>query len=281
MQQEQITFRDQTSNTLYYCTAKKGQTITIICLPALGVRASYYFDLIEKISAAGFHSITIDWRGNGASSERPSRKNDWGYSTLLADIEELIQRSKELFPNTKIVTLGHSLGGQLSCLLTAKSPELIDELVLIACCSVYYKGWEGFGQFKILAASTIFYPLSLLFGYFPGHRLSFGGKEAVTLMRDWSRNGRNGHYKLTNSMFDFDAQLAKVEKRITAISIDQDTFAPPSAMANLYRKFSKNSSIKHLHLTKKETGVAKLNHFSWVKSGEIIADILKERFLDK
>jgi predicted alpha/beta hydrolase len=56
-------------------------------------------------------------------------------------------------------------------------------------------------------AGMFFYPLSRLLGYFPGRVIGFGGREARTVMKDWTHNLKTGSYKLTTSIFDYDSAL--------------------------------------------------------------------------
>ena len=65
--------------------AREAGAPVLVCLPAMGVRASYYAPLARAISAAGLHAVTSDLRGLGTSSLRPTRACDFGYEEILTD----------------------------------------------------------------------------------------------------------------------------------------------------------------------------------------------------
>ena len=56
----------------------------LLWLPALGVAARHYLPLAEALAARGVDTRLHEWRGNGSSSLRASRTQDWGYRELLA-----------------------------------------------------------------------------------------------------------------------------------------------------------------------------------------------------
>jgi len=274
MQTQHIQYQDNSNNQITFFPAENDTNITFLCLPAMGVRASFYKDLASTLSQKGYNCLTVDWRGQGHSSIRSSRSINFGYGDLINDLKEVIEHAEDIFPDTKKVILGHSLGGQIGCLLMARYPTLIDAIMPIASCSVYYKGWEGRGQLKIKTVANSFYLISKIVGYFPGSIIGFGGREARTVMRDWCRNARNGKYIVTHSDFDYDSALQQLKKPLLAISVEGDNFAPYKAVQNLYGKLHPDSPITHLVITKKESGIDKLNHFSWARQPKHVVDMI-------
>ncbi len=274
MDLKRIIYRDRTENKISVYPSNKVNEITFICLPAMGVKAKYYDLFARNLSEKGFNVITADWRGLGHSSIRASRKIDFGYKDYIQDLGELIDHSNNWFPNSKKIIVGHSLGGQIGSLFAAQFPQLVHGLILIASCSVYYKGWSKLAAFKVRLAGTIFSPISLLYGYFPGHKVGFAGREARTAIKDWSYNARSGKYKPINSDFDYESALQLLSKSVLSISIENDYLAPKKAVENLYKKYNSNTDILHKHVTIEETGIAKLNHFNWAKQPDFIAGLI-------
>ena len=275
----QIIYRDKTTNQAQLFSSSNAD-ITIVCLPALGVRATYYESFLEVWQSKGFNAVTIDWRGNGHSSERPSRKNNWGYEVLVQDLKAFLEKVNDWFPNTKKVLVGHSLGGQLGCLLTARYPQLFDKIIIIACCLVHHSGWQEMGGVsKIKLVGNIFYPVSKLVGHFPGTTIGFGGKEAQLVMKDWCHNALTGKYELENSDFDYETALKKVKIPFLAINIEGDNFAPVLATENLYQKLSSELPLQHFIITKKETVISNLNHFNWAKNPDYFVEVMKNWLL--
>ncbi|MEM6377220.1 MAG: hypothetical protein AAF705_03345 [Bacteroidota bacterium] len=144
----------------------------------------------------------------------------------------------------------------------------MDNLILITACNVYYKGWKN--QAQVILAGRLFPIISKLFGYFPGNKIGFSGREAMTVMRDWSSNALTGKYKLSGSSFNYDQALQKLEKKILSFSVQDDKLASLNAIDNLLRKFHKNSNITKLHLTSEQTQIEKLNHFNWAKKSDFV-----------
>lgn len=272
---KEIKYSDNTKNVLTVFSAKEKSDITLICLPAMGVRASFYDTFAENLNSLNYNVITTDWRGQGKSSVRASRSTNFGYENIIGDIKETIDYADTWFPNTKKVIVGHSLGGQLGSLYASRYPEEISGLVLITSCNVHYKGWEKGTAMKLRFAGNLFYPVSKVIGHFPGIKIGFGGKEARTVMKDWCNNALNGKYEITNSDYDYENALDKLSKPVLSISVESDILASKRAVENLYKKFGTSSTISHLHLNSSETGISPLNHFSWAKEPEYFVNLVK------
>jgi len=273
----EITYRDKTTNRVSVFEADKPNNIVCICLPAMGVRASYYKTFANKLAIAGNTVITADWRGHGYSSQAASFKTDFGYEHYITDLDDIVHFCRQKFPGRKIVFIGHSLGGQMQSLYISRFPQNCNHLVLIAANSVYYKGWNKKISRKIKMAGMFFYPLSRLLGYFPGRVIGFGGREARTVMKDWTRNLKTGSYKLTNSFFDYDSALKEATPNILCISFENDKLiAPKQAVINLLNKFSHAANKEHLHFTADQIGIPNLNHFNWAKQPTPLVGIIDE-----
>ncbi len=237
----------------------------------MGVRASYYHHFAQALQAQGITAITADWRGQGSSSLRASREVDFGYEELVQDLHELITEIRgTLQPSQSLIVVGHSLGGQIASLCSARYPQDLDGLVLLAACLVHYKGWAGWQAQVIRLAGHLFYPLSRVVGYFPGKIIGFGGREARTVMYDWCYNLLYGSYRLAKSNFDYEAGLKRAQLPVLAISIKSDRYAPQQAVENLRQKFSSNTQREHRHLDLGESPSHKNPHFYWVKGSAII-----------
>lgn len=279
MEKREIHYSDKSINRVTIFQRKESCRITLICLPAMGVRASFYELFALKLSEQGFNAITADWRGHGHSSVRPSRRIDFGYEDIIRDLKELIEQTDLWFPNTKKILVGHSLGGQIASLFTSRYSNIIGGLILITSCSVYYKGWSKGIALKLRLAGIIFYPISRIVGHFPGDRIGFGGKEARTIMKDWCHNASYGKYKLANSEYDYELALNNLRAMVLSISIDDDNFASKDAVKNLHEKFNDESAILHLHLTSAETKISNLDHFNWAKKPDYFVQLIQNWIL--
>ena len=257
----------QTSINIFTSIGANSLASVIILLPAMGVRAAYYQPFAQEIANRGYHVLTTDLRGLGYSSVRASRKNDFGYFHILEyDLPAVFQAAKERFPNHPLYLMGHSLGGHMAILYTALHPEQqLSGLLFVAAGYPYYKSWGKWRAPLMWLATQGFYAISKLIGYFPGKYIGFGGKEARTLMRDWSYLARTGKFKITHYEHDFEALIREIQIPVLSISLEGDTFAPPKAVKGFNAKLKK-AGLTHLHLSPKLN--ESYNHFTWVKKNK-------------
>ncbi len=268
-----IRMKDATRSTITRFT-REAEAPVVICTPAMGVRAAYYEPLALNLCRNGLNVVTVDLRGLGASSVRVKRGIDYGYHEMLtADWPAVVKAVRQHYPRNRIFLLGHSLGGQLNVLYASLYPEQIDGLVLVASCSVFYKGWPLPARYGIWLGTQSAWVLAVILGYFPGRRIGFGGTVARTVIRDWARNARTGRYVLTKSPHDFETRLKTLCRPVLAISISGDGFAPARALDNLCRKFPA-APLTRWHVQPGELEPEGLDHFGWVRHcGPIAARI--------
>lgn len=276
MEIREIRYRDGAYNKATVFAATQTTDATFVCLPAMGTRASYYRTFASQLSAQGFNVLTVDWRGQGHSSVRASYTTDFGYKEMIDDVRELVTQVDHWFAGTKKIIIGHSLGGQIGSLFAARYAAMVDRLVLITSCSVYYRGWDKSTAYKLRVAGNTFYPVSRAIGYFPGGKVRFGGRESRTVMKDWCRNALSGKYELTHSTYDYEKALQSLSKPVLSISVENDRLASKQAVTNLYEKFGATSSVSHVHLTSATTGLSPLTHFSWAKSPQYFVNTIQD-----
>ncbi|MGB1242991.1 MAG: hypothetical protein ACPG49_10750 [Chitinophagales bacterium] len=157
----------------------------------------------------------------------------------------------------------------MAILYAALHPQQLKGLLLTAAGYPYYKSWGKWRGLVMLLLTQMFYGISKIMGYFPGKYIGFGGKEARTLMRDWSYLARTGNFRITGSSQDFETLIAGVQLPVLSISFEGDDFAPPKAVKGFNSKLEK-ASLTHLHLSPKAG--EKFNHFNWVKKNEDVLE---------
>ena len=239
----------------------------VVCFPAMGIRASYYRPLAEALCRQGLRAVTVDLRGNGSSSVRASRSCDFGYREIVElDIPAVLTAVRREVTGDLLV-LGHSLGGQLACLAVAADPRQVTGVVLVASCSVYYRGWSFPRNLRLLAFFHTANLSAQLFGFFPGYLVRFGDREARRLVRDWSRQGRTGRYRVAGSRLDYEALLSTLDLPILALSFTDDTYSPRRAVEHLLGKMPA-ATATHLHLPPEDLGNREVGHFGWVRHAE-------------
>lgn len=264
-----------TNEISVYRTVENVNTVVLV-LPALGVRASYYKPLCIALAQKGLHATTVDWRGNGTSSVRPSYEVNFGYKELLEDTVAVIFQLDKIFPQSKKVIIGHSLGGQIGSLFISRHPLLVEQLFLVAACNVYYEGFIG-QEKKIKRAAKWIPIISTFFGHFPGKWVGFGGREARGVMSDWSDNALTGLYEPAREDFNYEKAMSLCTNPVTAISLEGDDMAPKEAVANLIGKFKSGKNNTHIEASPEDFGVEELGHFNWVKNPEYIVDMVRNK----
>jgi predicted alpha/beta hydrolase len=111
-----------------------------------------------------------------------------------------------------------------------------------------------------------FRALSALFGYFPGDRVGFGGREARGVIRDWSRSGLRGRYEAAA-----EAALARVEAPVLAFHLAHDRFAPRRSLDHLLAKMPRAKAVLQ-PLVPADFASARADHFSWMRDPAPVAD---------
>jgi len=252
----------------------------LFCTPAMGVPASKYRKLGQSLASRNIIFVVADLRGHGTSSIRASRKNDYGYDEMLnLDMCTAVTTLKARYPNRPLYLVGHSLGGQLSCLYAAAGKERVAGVVLVAACSVYYRHF-GRVKYGLRFLFTLVRPVVTCWGYFPGKRLGFAGREATRVMRDWTHQGRTGKYQILNNSCDYETHLARMQHPLLALSFAEDTFAPQAAVTHLTQKMRQAEVTQH-HVTLPRGESQKSTHFTWLYQPDPVADRIESWLRDR
>jgi predicted alpha/beta hydrolase len=243
----------------------------VICNPAMGVPASYYKPMVTELYSAGNNVITSDLRGIGLSSVRVNRRRNFGYSEMISlDFASVVEEAHSLFPGSPVFLMGHSLGGQLSCLFASLKPQAVSGIILVAACSVYYASWSHPRRWGVLLFEQVVSFIARTWGYYPGKFFRFGGCEAQRMIGDWAHQGRTGRYEPAGNGVDFESLLAEIELPVLALSFDDDGLCPRQAVGHLLAKMPKARATSK-HLSPADLGTDSIGHFGWVKKADLVA----------
>jgi predicted alpha/beta hydrolase len=243
----------------------------LIFLSALGTPAKVYRHFGREMSKHGVQVCAPDWRGIGSSSIRAGRASDFGYRHLLElDLTALIGIVRQQFPNAPLWLGGHSLGGQLAMLGAAANPAGITGVVLIASGSVHLHCYQGKLRWGVRLLAWLSGLTGLLWGYFPGSRIGFGGREAAGVMRDWSHVAVTGQYHPVGSEVDYENRLRSLRIPVLAITFAADAWSPTLAAKALLGKVP-DSTQSHWKWSASDTAGVALDHYSWLKQPTLVA----------
>lgn len=179
---------------------------TLIIVPGLGLRASFYDPLAIYFAQRGFFVLSFDYRGIGESrsDSLPNSKVtllDWG----RLDFGGALQYVLTSRPKDQVFVLAHSTGG----MFVGMAPECdrIDGLVAVAAQPGYWRLWPGVdGKITMAALSWLVIPALVgLFGYLPARTLGWGDDCPGSLAQAWARWVRYPDY-----VFGFPDELGPV-----------------------------------------------------------------------
>ncbi len=266
-----IEFSDGRNSKCSVTKTKRGSAPVLIIFPAMGVMAGYYKNYAAALTRNGINVVTIDHRGHGQSSVRPSRKVNFGYREQIeVEYLESVLKVKEIFPDSKIVVMGHSLGGQMGVMFVSRYSHLVGGFILNASCTVHYKAWGMVQGYALLVFAFFCNTLGKVLGYYPGKKIGFGGTEGQGIISDWFHTVRTGNFSATGSEYNYNKSISDMKLPVLGLSYRGDSSAPPKALKALLGKFS-NCYTEYHHIVHAHK---KYDHYSWVRHPEICSDLI-------
>lgn len=248
--------------------AEAGAPVLLV-VPAMGVNARGYDRLGDALAARGVTTLVSELRGGEGSSVRARRGVDYGYGELADDTMKHVEWLRAR-GHAVVNVLGHSLGGQLTTATLARWFVPGARLVLIASGTVHYRAYEGLERWRVLVATQLAGVIARGLGYFPGHRLGFGGLQARSLITDWARASRTGVFS-SRTRGALEQRLGELEPEVLALHVEGDELAPRSATEGLLRKLPR-ARVTWFDVIP-PTEPEKLSpHFRWMKAPEGAAE---------
>jgi predicted alpha/beta hydrolase len=213
----------------------QGQALgrTMLINAAMGIPQRYYAEYARFMAGQGFDVLTYDYRGIGDSKPAhlkgfAAQALQWGRDDQGGAVAWLRQQH----PESKVVVLGHSLGGQLLGMLP--DPSQIHALAGVAAQSGYWKLWQWPARARLALVWFGLIPtLSRLVGYFPGSRVGMGEDVPAQVAMQWAAACAQPHYWADYFAGDSANHYAQVKLPILAYSFPDDWYAPYKAVEGL------------------------------------------------
>ena len=249
-------------------------TASLLWLPAMGIAARHYLPFAEALAKRGVAVFVHEWRGNGASSLRASRTQDWGYRELLtldlpASEAAMAEAVADVMPR---ILGGHSLGGQIAACRLALSPGSARALWLVATGSPYWRAFPPPTRYGLPLVYRFLPWLAQTRGALPGRWVRFAGNESRGVIADWARSALSGRYAAARLDIDLEARLAEIEVPVRAALLADDWLAPESSLRFLLSKLPR-SQTRLTTLGASSLGTL-ADHFAWMKTPDAVAGFL-------
>jgi predicted alpha/beta hydrolase len=246
----------------------------VVINAATGFPQTFYFKLAGYLAERGYDALVYDYRGmglsgpGGTSPSAPAdlaretvRMSDWGLLDMPAALDAAAARAQGL----PVVTLGHSIGGQLLGLLANHALARVH--VQIAT-SVGYWRWEA-APFKYLAwwFWRVHGPLMLAIkGYVP----SGGGWAGLPLPRgvyeEWRRWClRPGHFGPDLSTYLADNVFGEIAAPVLTVGFTDDPIATRRAVEAINEFFPRVQRETRWY-SPQEAGVKRIGHEGFFSS---------------
>ena len=227
---------------------------------ATGFRREFYLKFAAYSPQRGYHSLVYDYRGIGASAHLPLAQeracmSDWGLLDMPAALESLAGR----YPRLPLVTLGHSVGGQLIGCMPNQSRARAH--VMIATSTGYWRRQRVPFRYQALAFWKLYGPWMLRrYGYVPRGALWTGESlpRGVFLQwRSWCLSAAPFGAALDAQLSD--AGFAAVRAPLLSWGFRDDPIATPAAVEALLGSYA-NAPIERRWTAPAEIGARAIGH---------------------
>ena len=235
-----------------------------LVVPAMAVSQDFYSAFASWLAEHGWHVVTFDFRGIGASAPKSLRGFDADILTWARlDCAAALAYARGLAYGRPLLWVGHSLGGQI--LAMTPGVEAVSAAITIASGVGYWKenayplrrySWWLWHVIAPLATT--------LFGYFPGKRLHMVGDLPRGVMDQWSRWCKNPEYAVGVEGAAMRERYRKVTLPLLSLSFTDDEYMSASNVSVLHG-FYENATRDIRRFTPQDFGLARIGHFGFFR----------------
>ncbi|WP_240782555.1 alpha/beta fold hydrolase [Roseococcus sp. SYP-B2431] len=145
---------------------RRGRARGGVVNPATGVLARYYHRYAQFLSRHGFHALTYDYRGIGAS--RPPRLRGCGYRWRdwgMLDFDAALRFLCDARHGMPLHVVGHSIGGFLPGY--AEAAPALSRILTVGAQYAYWRDYAAHRRLRLLLKWHVAMPmLTAALGYF-------------------------------------------------------------------------------------------------------------------
>lgn len=270
---------DGSSSPVQIWRATDPAAVLVMIWPGFGMGGYYYRPIAAALHERGFHVGIGELRGQGQSSARASRRDQWGYHDLASvDFPRQIAATKrelDLAEDHPMRFLAHSMGGQISCLFAAR-PEAatynLQHIFGVGSGSPWRPAFSpAMGRRLGLGSVLLGGVGGHLLGYWPGKVLGWDpaghGRQSGTHMREWRRFHRhNSLAELSGQDIDYVERMRQVTLPVTFARSADDQDCPPASTAALVQ-FIPDARVQLV------TVPGELGHNRWAREPEAVVEL--------
>ena len=242
----------------WYPSSTAAQAV-IVMAPAMAVPQRFYQPFCTWLAAQGYHVLSFDYFGIGASTPQPLQQlhssiSEWAELDAAAVVRYLDSE----FSTYPKLWLGHSISGQLFGMIP--NHQVIHHMISVNTGSGYWRAMSGSFKWKSMLLWGLVTPLAVpLVGYFPGRKLGIIGDVPAAAMQQWRRWCLHPDYLVgAENLYQ---SYANVSTPITSLAVSDDEMIAPSRVNHLhdfYRHAPQQRILYHPH----QFEVERLGHFA-------------------
>lgn len=260
-----VTFREPAARCPDAPPSDGATVATCLIAPAIGVTRSFYDEYARWLSARGFVTAVLDYRGTGGSRPLELARLDARMIDLARlDLPAVEARLADRHPDLPRVFVGHSLGAQLFGLLP--DPERYRRMLMVASGSAYWRLWPAPDRWGLAGLWYVGLPLlTRLFGHFPAGLVGLGEDLPPGIARDWARWARNPAYAVDDQGRPRREGFHAFRGRIRALSFADDSYVPRRAAEELL-SFWKEADRELVHRSPAQLGMDRVGHLGFFRA---------------
>lgn len=116
----------------YRCVAPENHDILVVILHGYTAHSGMYIHMARELAGYGYAVCLYDQRGHGRTAQGGDRGYVDSFEDYLKDLEQFTIFAQKSYGAKKAVLIGHSMGGLVALLYTAKYGRVGDAVVGIA-----------------------------------------------------------------------------------------------------------------------------------------------------